>query len=256
MDPLPLYQRVIQDDAGKKIEYVYMEPTLGRPWSVIVYLHGHQEGERPGGKIFADWGVLQKMANRGVLAVALSLPGYGASEGPADFAGPRSQAALRLVIAELRARSDVQGDKIALVGISRGAVVAANVAAQDAGLAGAVLISGAYNFKKLIPQWQASKDAGSHALVSDFKSEAGFHDRAITDRSVVLHKGKIQIPLLTLNGGKDILTDGSSARKLVKKIRERGLSARAVIFPELGHQIPSESLDADVDGFLRGILKK
>ena len=65
------------DDASKQVEYFVEAPAGKGPWPTIVLLHGHQEGNRPGGKDFVDWGVLKQMSMRGYLAVAVSQPGYG-----------------------------------------------------------------------------------------------------------------------------------------------------------------------------------
>ena len=127
---------------------------------MLIYVHGYQPpGKRVGARIFFSAQILQRMAEKGVLAVAVSMPGYGYSGGSPDFAGPLSQGALRAVIDNLRDRDDIQPRKIALIGFSRGAVVAANVAeAEDRTLAGAVLISmGVYDFQKMVAKWKTGK---------------------------------------------------------------------------------------------------
>ena len=46
------------DDASKQVEY-FLEKPVGRgPWPTVIFLHGHQQGPRPGGKDFVEWGVL------------------------------------------------------------------------------------------------------------------------------------------------------------------------------------------------------
>jgi hypothetical protein len=117
------------DDATKQVEYYVERPPGTGPWPAVVLLHGHQDGVgplgTPGGKEFADWGVLKQLAARGYLAVAVSQPGYGRSSGPADFCGPLHAARGR--------RRD------------RGALTAGLVAAHDSSIAGLVLISGVYS---------------------------------------------------------------------------------------------------------------
>src|SRR5690242_5009611 len=90
------------DDPSKKVEAFFEKPAGSGPWSAVVLLHGYQSSPSAGGKDFVSWGVLDKFANRGFLAVAVSEPGYGNSSGPADFCGPFTQHAVMGVIAKLR----------------------------------------------------------------------------------------------------------------------------------------------------------
>src|SRR5215470_205823 len=113
-------------DPDKKIEVYWMKPQGTGPWPLIVYAHGHQPGGiRPGAAVSGGW--LQKMTKSGALAVAISTPG----DGPPDFSGPYTQTAVREIIRIFRGRPDVQGDRVALYGQSRGAIVAGMVATQD-----------------------------------------------------------------------------------------------------------------------------
>lgn len=64
------------DNPSKSVEYFIEQPRGDGPWPTIVFLHGRQEGARPGGRLFVEWGVLKKFAARGYLAVAVSQPGY------------------------------------------------------------------------------------------------------------------------------------------------------------------------------------
>jgi pimeloyl-ACP methyl ester carboxylesterase len=91
------------DDSSRRVEYFFEKPAGGGSWPSVIFVHGHQEWPRSGGKDFVKWGVLDRFAKRGYLAVAISQPGYGSSSGPADFCGPFTQHAVSGVIAKLRA---------------------------------------------------------------------------------------------------------------------------------------------------------
>jgi pimeloyl-ACP methyl ester carboxylesterase len=119
------------DDPAKKVEYFLEKPRGAGPWPTVVLLHGHQDWPRAGGRDFVKWGVLDEFAERGYLAVAISQPGYENSTGPADFCGPYTQDAVAAVIAKLRKSGDVQGSRLLIEGVSRGALVAGFVAARD-----------------------------------------------------------------------------------------------------------------------------
>ena len=110
------------DTPSKKVEYFLEKPKSNGPWPTIVFLHGHQDWPRVGGKDFVQWGVLDQYADRGYLAVSISQPGYGGSDGPADFCGPFTQHAVAAVIAKLKSEGYVKDNRIVIEGISRGAL--------------------------------------------------------------------------------------------------------------------------------------
>ncbi|WP_205944931.1 integrase core domain-containing protein [Pelagibius litoralis] len=127
------------------MELFIATPKGEGPWPAILFVHGHQVGGRPGARVFVkledrprlattDEGRLADMAKRGYVAAAVSMPGYGGSSGLPDFVGPRTQAAVERAIAHLWDLPSVDRNRIALYGVSRGAVTSAMVATRDARL--------------------------------------------------------------------------------------------------------------------------
>ena len=241
------------DDASKQVEYVVRTPDGDGPWPTVVFLHGHQDGERPGGEAFARWGVLDAFAERGYLAVAVSQPGYGRSDGPADFSGPFTQHAVSGVIAKLRADRLASPDRLVLLGISRGAITAGLVAAGDTSIAGLVLISGAYD----LTEYVADPDAGQaqRLVVRAVQAETGGGADALAARSVLGVAGRIRANTLILNGAQDDRTSPDQARRLAERINRLGGTARAVVYLDYGHQIPVEVRNREVDPFIDRVLR-
>ncbi len=92
------------DDSSKIVEAFFKKPSRPKrngSWPTIIFLHGYQSHPSAGGRDFIDWGVLDKFANRGYLAVAVSQPGFGNSSGPRDFCGPFTQRGVLSVISKL-----------------------------------------------------------------------------------------------------------------------------------------------------------
>lgn len=241
------------DDPGKKVEYFLEKPNSSGPWPAVVFLHGHQEWPRDGGKDFVKWGVLDEFAGRGYLAVAISQPGYGNSSGPADFGGSFTQHAVAGVIAKLRSDGYIKDDRLVMEGVSLGAVVAGLVAARDPAIRGIVLISGAYDLAEYA---QHPKSAMAASVVDDMKVETGGSNDALKARSLLNFAQNIKAAALILNGAQDDRTDPDQARRLAALINAHGGHARAIIYPDYSHHIPVEARNKDVDPFIEQVLNR
>ena len=239
------------DDSSKKVEYFLRKPAGKGPWPTVVILHGHQDWPRPGGKDFVKWGVLDSLAKRGYLAVAVSQPGYGGSSGPPDFCGPFTQDAVSGVIAKLRAGGDISPNQVVIEGISRGALVAGLVAAHDPSIAGVVLISGVYN----LPQYVAhSKSAEARLVSNSIIEETGGGSDALRARSVLNFAGDIRASVLIMNGAQDDRTGSVASRRLADEITSHRGKARAIVYPKYGHRIPVEVRDREIEPFIESVL--
>jgi len=240
------------DDASKEVEYFLEHPAGDGPWPTVVLLHGHQEGAKPGGKDFVDWGVLKQLADRGYLAVAVSQPGYGMSTGPADFCGPLTQHAVASVITKLRTEGFASPNKLLIQGVSRGALTAGLVAAQDPSVSGLVLISGVYDLLDYIEDPDAS--AVKKVIVASIIAETGGAADALGARSVLSRAADIRASSLILNGARDDCTDPDQARALANQITRSGGTARVIVYPDLGHQIPVDVRNKDIAPFIDQVL--
>jgi dipeptidyl aminopeptidase/acylaminoacyl peptidase len=249
------------DEPSKNVEIFWTQPNGPGPWPLVVFLHGHQDGSTtPGGKAFVDYGVLGDAATRGYVGVGVSQPGYGHSEGPADFMGSFTQRAVEQVIDHFRAQSFVRQDRVALEGISRGAIVAGLVATRDPRIRAMVLISGAYDLPALFGPNPAALPANVNSRMvdeirSDIAHETDGSVSALNDRSVLPAANRIRTPALIVNGAKDDRTDPEQARALARAIQANGVFSRALIYPEYGHAIPYDVREREVRPFLDQYLR-
>ena len=171
---------------------------------VLIFLHGHQEGfNTPGGKAFVDFGVLDSAMQQGFIGVSVSQPGYGHSAGPPDFMGPATVAAVETVIDHFRAQPFVRSDRIALEGVSRGAITASLVAVSDTTIRAMVLISGEYDFASPI---EGATPAGRLAqkrrdfVQPSINAETDGSVAALRLRSALLSADRIRTAALLFNG--------------------------------------------------------
>ena len=75
-------------------------------------------------------------------------------------------------------------------------------------------------------------------------------------RSLLYHAQDVKATALILNGAKDDRTDPDQARRLAEMINAHGGHARAIVYPEYGHQIPIDVRSKDVDPFIEQVLNR
>ncbi len=96
------------------------------------------------------------LARRGFSVLCITQPGYGGSDGPWDFAGPRTVIAVNEGIDCFRELVFVDAQRLALFGASTGAMLAALIAARRDDVRAAVLASGVYDAVSWFKDWSAS----------------------------------------------------------------------------------------------------
>jgi dipeptidyl aminopeptidase/acylaminoacyl peptidase len=239
-------------DPHRRVEVYWARPNGNGRYPLLVFLHGHQEPaeRRVGGRAFVDWGVLRETADGGVVAVAVSQPGYGASDGPADYCGPATQDAVITVLSHFRDQPFVDPARIVLEGISRGAIVAAMVASRFDGLAGLILISGVYDLKALY-----DADPNNRILENLAREAVPLDPQAFAARSPLGHVSQIRAPALVLSGARDPVAPPDGARAFAAALRGAGVEADFVSFPTSSHQIPMSERGPIVARFLNRRLK-
>jgi dipeptidyl aminopeptidase/acylaminoacyl peptidase len=244
---------------GESAEYFWSKPEGDGPFPLIVFLHGHQEpgSTRIGGRAFVDWGVLSDYAKSGFVALSVSQPGYGGSEGAPDFCGPRTQAAVRTVINHFRAAKFVDPTRIAIEGISRGAVVGAMVAAHDPEVRAVVLIGGVYDLKGFFAAHcrDGAKTAVSHSICDALQQEMTTSDEEFSARSALTLAGKIKAHVLILHGANDQNAPVQQARVFADVLQKAGVDSELHVFPGVNHQIPLAKRQTIIARFLERSLE-
>ncbi len=246
------------DQENGKVEIYFAEPTaVTKKMSAVVYIHGVQRNERPGAVNLANGGVLDLTAKMGYLAVAMSMPGYGGSWGEADFCGKGSQMALRSVLAYLRRRADVDPQRIAVSGISCGAIVGAMVADKD-DVALMVLVSGVYDFQDMYKKWH-SPDWPLEPQVMNYidtvVAKDGGSESASKFRSALPNAKNFKMPILLVAGGKDRIVDWEQSRNLADALKSQGRSVELMLNPDGQHMIEYDEWANLVDKFMHKVLK-
>lgn len=238
------------DDSTKRVEYFIARPSGTGPYPTMIFLHGHQDAPSVGGRIYVDSHVLENVAKSGMLAVAVSVPGFGNSSGPDDFAGPFAAHGVEAVLDTLQRAGLVAPGKIVVLGVSLGAMTAGRMVIDRPSLAGVIMISGECDLNDELVHPRS-------ALARNIAREAAERlggDTALVTRSLIHDGARIRVPVLILAGAKDDRTNPDHAKALADSIVAHGGNARFVEYPDYGHQIPPNVRAAEVDAFVARLL--
>ena len=224
--------------SGKRVEYVLVLPEGVPQAPGLLLIHGHGSNAR---LLFLSRALA--LSKRGYAVMTASLPGYGQSDGPPDFAGPASQQAMKAALDALRRTPGVDSTRAGVWGVSRGAGVAADLAGQSRDLRCAVVQSGIYDL------WAAYRGAPAD-LREAIVSECGRDSAAWRARSPLLEAAKVKAPVLILHGEADPRAPAAQAHAFHQALLKAGAPAEAKFFPGAGHALLDREADRAAVEFL------
>jgi len=241
---LDVTRHLIDRGDGARVELFQAQPESTTPAGAILFVHGNQGGRLIGAQETVDSGTLLRFCSGlNITAAAVSQPGFGASDGPADFCGPNTQRAIVAALSFLREQPSVDAGRIVLYGNSRGVVASAMVAAQVPDLRAVILRSGVYDLK-------AAYEASSKGLRWTIEQEAGLSSEAFLARSALHHVSKIRAETLLLHGRLDERAPVAQAEQFSDALTDAGVPVTLHVF-ECGHDIPREYAQAAQRSFLQ-----
>ena len=226
-------RHLIDRGDGATVELIQAQPANPVPKGALLFVHGNQGGSLIGASEAADSGMLARFSSRlDITAAAVSQPGFGASDGPPDFCGPKTQQAIIAALSFLRQQPTVDPHRIVLYGHSRGAVASAMAAAQVDDLRAIILSGGVYDLK-------AAFDTAWPGLRQAIEREAGLSEDAFRARSALHHARKFQAETLLLHGRHDDRASVAQAEMFSEALSDAGVPVELRIF-DCGHNIPSD----------------
>ena len=215
---------------GKNVEAISFEPPGSGPFPGLLLIPGHATTARdwiPNGLTYA---------RNGYAGLAVSQPGYGRSEGPGDYVGPKTIKVLIEGYRRLHREPFVDARRMGIVGYSRGGMAASLLAVQLGDVKAAVLGGGVYDFKR---QYDETRLDG---IRENMKSETGMTKEAINQRSSVLKMENLKCPVLILHGEKDINVPVSQAYLLRDRLTALKKEFEIQIFTDRDHAIGPQNL--------------
>jgi len=215
---------------GKNVEAISFQPRGAGPFPALLLIPGHATTAR-------DWiGNGLTYARNGYAGLAVSQPGYGGSEGPGDYVGPKTIKVLIEGYRRLQREPFVDAKRMGIVGYSRGGMAASLLALQLDDVKAVVMGGGVYDFKRLYDE------TGLDGIRQNMKAETGMTEAAIRERSSILRMDKLKCPVLILHGEKDINVPVSQARLLRDRLTALKKDFEIQIFPDREHGIGPENL--------------
>jgi dipeptidyl aminopeptidase/acylaminoacyl peptidase len=224
---------------GTAVEAISFRPAGPGPFPGLLLIPGYERTARD--LIFLG----TKMADAGFAAVAVSQPGFGKSQGPPDFVGPKTLAVLTEAYRKLQKEPFVDPAKMGIYGYSRGGMAASLLAVQLDDVKAAVFGAGVYDFQKLYD------DSPLIGVRNNMKQETGMIKEAVIQRSSILRMDRLKCPVLILHGEKDRNVPVSQALLLRERLTHLHKDFEIRLFPDKEHSIGPEAGDLTLDFFQR-----
>ena len=207
---------------GKKVETVIFPARPEGPAAGLLIVHDHGAHAR---RLLT---LAQQLSLRGYTTMLVSLPGYGQSEGPADFAGPQTVDALDAAVDELKKTPGVDAGRVALWGIGRGATAVMSLAARRNDLKLVIGQSGLYDLRA------AGASSETRAAIL---AEAGKDSAAWRSRSPLLAASNIHASVVLLHGGADREAPIDQAKAFAAALAAAGDSVSTHWLAPQGHAV-------------------
>lgn len=236
--------RFFYPSAGGKVEAYLARPRGKGPFPLVILLHGHSFRGRGAEQVLpVGEAIAQEIC---FASVAISLPGYGATENPHGASEEITRQAVRDGLSIARQLRWVDKQQVLFYGMSRGATVAAALLNEVDGLSGAVLYAGAYDLGRLYRETPSfwvrrllNADNDGQPKLPNFLGEAS----------------KWHAPTLILHGEQDSLVPVSQSLLLRDQLKAAGVRHKLVVYTDAGHLLPRAQVREQTMNFFKEIIR-
>ncbi|HZN00146.1 MAG TPA: prolyl oligopeptidase family serine peptidase [Pyrinomonadaceae bacterium] len=235
--------KICKDDYssdGKLVEAVSIRPLAEGKFPGLLLIPGHQGRAT----MFITIGIV--FAGQGFASLSVGQPGSGKTQVELDFVGPKTVKAMIAGYEKFKHEPYVDSKKMGIFGYSRGGMAAALMATKLKDLKAVVLGAAVYDFKK------AYDDVKIEGIRKNMMAETGMSEKAVKERSAVLHLKNLTAPVLILHTETDENVPVNQAYLLRDRLTELKKDFEIKIFPQGKHGwLTGDLIDATTDFFNR-----
>jgi dipeptidyl aminopeptidase/acylaminoacyl peptidase len=228
---------------GKLVEAVSIRPLGEGKFPGLLLIPGHQGPATS----FITLGII--FAGQGFASLSVGQPGSGKTEVELDFVGPKTIKAMIAGYKKFEREPYVDSKKMGIFGYSRGGMAAALMATKLRDLKAVVLGAGVYDFKK------AYDDVKIEGIRKNMLAETGMSEKAIRERSAILHLKHLNAPVLILHTETDENVPVNQAYMLRDRLTELKKPFEINVFPKGKHGWITGDLISAATDFLNRRLK-
>jgi dipeptidyl aminopeptidase/acylaminoacyl peptidase len=226
---------------GKTVEAVTIRPLAEEKYPGLMLLPGHE------GTAKTLIGLGTFFAGQGFACLSVTAPGFGKSEGKADFMGPRSIETFAVGFQKFSNELFVDPKKMGVFGYSRGGMAASLLTIKlGEDVKAAVFGAGIYDFKR------AYDETKFDGIRENMRSETGMSERAIKERSSIMRMKKLRSPVLIIHGENDENAPTDQALLLRDRLTELKKDFEIIILSDHKHgQLKGNFISPVIDFFSR-----
>jgi dipeptidyl aminopeptidase/acylaminoacyl peptidase len=236
--PTGVTTRFVFPTSGSNAEAYLTRPAGPGPFPLMILLHGHTLWP-----IGAESVVSEAEAFASDLCyagLAISLPGYGATEVPASIDPNITLNVVLDALSLVKKLPWIDSKRLYLYGFSRGAFFAALLASRLDGVEGVILHSGAYDLNR----FYQDTSWWFHSMLNP----SGEQNPKLI--SILPEVSMWHAPTLILHGEEDLLVSVQQANLLSESLEAAKKPYRFVLYPHSGHRLPAEDVRSKATAFL------
>lgn len=205
-------------------------PPSSKPLPAVIFCHDGISGISREHRLSSI-----RLARAGYVVFSPSYRGEDGSQGVVEVAKGEVQDVLAS-LPLLAALPEVDGDRIALVGASHGALISALAAARDDRIKAVVMAYGVADIYSWWDHLKATRQLGNDPVTARTYGKGPLHrPHSFAIRNAVSVANAIDCPVLILQGEKDTIVPPDQAVKMKEALDKAGKTSQLELYPDCLH---------------------